>query len=825
MPSRHELTGVYQGLKHPSCCWDNADGTQAIIGRVTLVDGFHDGIDAVIKGSIYPGQLVRGLTYRFFGFEKSHDKYGDQFVFESFVVETPAGEEAVVAYLTQCKGVGPGTARSIFKLYADDSVRMLREEPEAVAASVPRFTIEKAIAASEFLKKSESTERSKMDLLGLLKGRGFPKKVIDKVIDHYGAEAATIVHRNPYLLMRYKGCGFLKTDKMYLDLRHNPNRMKRQALCAWHSIARDSSGDTWFPFAVVRDHLRQNVSSAAVDVERAMELAVRAGMLSECYRSGQRFIAERIRDKQEGRIADLIEEARKELVDNVSALFWLHVADQIQGITEHQRSEARLATAGFIGILAGRPGTGKTYTCARIVKLLCEQFDESHIAIAAPTGKAAVRVTSAMQAVGIDLVATTLHSLLGFSSEGFRFNRGNPLRFKFIIVDESSMIDTAMMANLLDARSEGAHILFIGDCNQLAPVGHGAPLRDLIIADVPCGELIEIQRNSGRIVRACGEIIDRGRFQTSEKIDLENGENLILVERDSAETQIDTLAAMMLGLPKKYESIDPIWDVQVIVAVNARSELGRKPLNLKLQELLNPDGRRVMNNPFRVGDKIINTKNSQYKTVEGTRTVIASEINIAPAFHEILGFDKIEEIATDEPTQVYVANGEQAEVLDVDSSKIIARLTSPDRTILIPRTAKKQSEDGDTPEPQSEGGEDSNSEESSGSGCSWELAYAISGHKSQGSEWPIVIVMVDDAGGAKRVQSKQWIYTSISRAKKICYLVGQQKTANDCCRRDALFQRRTFLSDRIRELHCEADRIANQLPLTEEILDQLFAGV
>ena len=804
MGSRHELIAVYKGPKHTSCVWPCDDGTETLIGRVER----EDGQETFIKVNQYPGQLVRNLVYRFFGNWKDF-RGVDQFVAESFCVETPAGEEAVVAYLCQCRGIGPVMARSIFRLYADDSVRMLREQPDEVAGSVQRFSVEKAREAAEFLKESQTTERSKIDLFGLLKGRGFPKKVIDKVLADFGAESSQVVARNPYILMRYKGCGFLKTDKMYLDLGLPATKMKRQALCAWYAVSSQNGGDTWFPFHIVQNGLRKNISSAAIDVERAMALAVRAKMLSEKFHKGQRFVAEYVKDQQEQKIADLLDEARREQAENVKPVLWSHVADQLADVTDHQRDNARLATSGFVTALAGRPGTGKTYTVARIVQKLRDQFGEMQIAVAAPTGKAAVRVTAAMNAVGLGLTATTLHSLLGFGGEGFKHNRDCLLPFLFIVVDESSMIDTAMMKSLLDARAEGSHILFVGDCHQLAPVGHGAPLRDMIFADVPHGELKDIQRNSGRIVKACGEIIDKGRFSTSPKLNVAEGENLLLIERNDAESQIDTLAALMTRFQRNFteskpEAVDPIWDCQVIVAVNAKSELGRKPLNAKLQDLLNPDGYRVAGNTFRIADKIINTKNAQYKLVIDKEFVPYDPFDV-----EIEGEKKDEPPAT-----CYVANGEQAEVLDVDTTKIIARLTNPDRVILIPRSAKQVSEDGDTPD---NGGE---SEESTGSGCAWELGYAISGHKSQGSEWPNVIVMIDDYNGAKMVQSKQWIYTAISRAKKVCFLIGQQKTVNQCCQRDALFQRKTFLRERILDLKKPVI-----VPLSDQSLELLLEGV
>jgi len=813
--SRHELTAVFCGIRR-GCEWQNDDGSLTIIGsaRIALSDAASPcGKMIDIKGQIpCRDSLTDGLTYRFYGQTKTHPKYGDQFCFESFVVEAPVGQEAVCAYLSQCRGIGPKAAFAMWQKWGEDAVETLRERPEEVVPLIRGFTVEKAIAASDLLKSWERTERSKIGLLGLLKGRGFPRNITDKLIDLYGVEAATVVHRNPYLLMKFKGVGFLKADKMYLDLGHNPARLKRQALCAWHAIAKSGEGHTWFPFAAVRDGLRASISSATVDVERAMQLAVRAGLLSETFHNGQRWVAERRKADDEQRIAWLIEEARAELESNAAPLLWEHVASAIGGITDHQRDNAQLATSGFIGVLAGRPGTGKTYTVARMVAMLQTMVGEWNIAIAAPTGKAAVRVTAAMEAVGLGLRAKTIHSLLGFGTLGsdFEHHRGNPLPHTFIIVDESSMIDTALMRALLDARGEGTHVLFVGDPNQLAPVGHGAPLRDLIMADVPHGTLIEIQRNSGRIVKACGEIIDRRRLTPSAKLDVAAGENLLLIERDTADVQIDTLTAVMQNYQRKFAAdalvdedgpADPIWDVQIVVAVNAKSKLGRKPLNKVLQQLLNADGRCVAGNPFRVGDKIINSKNGEYRLV-------------APMDDDDSELDP--KSANGEAEKAYVANGEQAEVLDVGPTKIIARLTSPDRTILIPRSAGRA--DGDEGGPGDDSGS-GDSEEGTGSGCAWELGYAISCHKSQGSEWPVVVVMLDDYSGAKMVQSRQWLYTGISRAKRLCLMIGKQTTANEACGRDALFKRKTFLKEQVVTLR----HVAERGDAGDEVLDSVIA--
>ena len=405
--SRHEIIAEFCSVR-PGCQWQNDDGVSVTIIGEVVIEGQKD--RTKIKGQIVPNELAPGLTYRFYGDWKDHWKHGRQFVFEAFTTEKPSGQDAIIAYLGQCKGIGPSTAAKLWELYGEDSVRKLREEPEAVAASVPRLNKQKCEQAAEFLRRSERTERTKIDLFALLKGRGFPKKVTEKLIEDYGPTAAIVVARNPYCLMKYKGCGFLGTDKMYLDLKHNPSRLKRQALCAWHAVASQSSGDTWFPFHIVRDGLNQNIASATVDVVRAMELATRGGLLAEKFVGGQRWVAERARAEQEERIAELIEEARQESRETPPV--WTEMVRAIADVSDHQREHIAAATSEIIGVLAGRPGTGKTYTVARLVRLLQERYGEDEIAIAAPTGKAAVRVTEAMEKNGLSLRASTIHSLL-----------------------------------------------------------------------------------------------------------------------------------------------------------------------------------------------------------------------------------------------------------------------------------------------------------------------------------------------------------------------------------------------------------------------------
>lgn len=812
MPSRkREISGRLMRICQS---WPKDDDITATV----IAKFFADGETITAKGELTEGQMHYGLTYRLYGSWKTHNRYGEQFVFDTFVEETPAEREAITLYLQTCDGIGPKTAKLIWDRYGEQSVEMVREQPDAVAAVIPRVSAQAMQNASAKLKNLQATERSKMDLLSLFEGKKLPKNLVDKCIAAWGSRAAEFIRTNPYLLMNFRGVGFLKTDALWLSLGRSRAKLKRQTLCIWHAIAKQSSGDTWFPVHVAKTALAQNVSGAAVRFEDAIKLGLRGGVLSERVdEHGQRWIAERKRADSEAELADLIEEARCDL--GTTNMEW--PSPDGLDVSDHQREQLRQALTGFISILAGSPGTGKTYAAAALIKSIITIHGENQVAVCAPTGKAAVRVSEAMAKAGIGLTASTIHSLLVINSYGdgwgFEHGRECPLPYKFIICDESSMIDTDLARSLLSARARGTHVLLIGDPNQLAPVGHGAPLRDMLAAAVPSGSLIEIQRNSGRIVRTCAEIRDHGHFQASAKIDLAAGENLIHIERHSPEQQLETLAAIYTKFQSPGAVTDPIWDIQTVCAVNKKSPLGRKDLNTQLQTLVNATGDRVSGSPFKVGDKIINTKNGWFPAVFEQPT--------GPVPFDPFETDPFNPLADSRPAKTqgsqekhYVANGEQAEVLAIDPAKTFARLTAPDRTIVIPRAAKSDDEGDDSRE------EGDGSESDTGTGCTWELGYAISCHKSQGSEWPIVVVLIDEHPRARRVCTKQWLFTAISRAKSWCVTIGKRTVLDEMILRDGLFSRKTFLAEQIRELR-QSSVDAEELLRINELCELALGGV
>lgn len=489
---------------------------------------------------------------------------------------------------------------------------------------------------------------------------------------------------------------------------------------------------------------------------------------------------------------------------------WPHLSD-IQGVSDHQRATIAKCFTGQVGILAGTPGTGKTYSAGAIIKAIVESvgeaIDESSIGICAPTGKAAVRCTSAMQGYDIDLEATTVHRMLQVQGNGhvdgdwnFFYNRDNYLPYQYIVIDEGSMLGTNLARDLFSAIDPEARVLLIGDPYQLPPVDHGAPLRDFIAAGLPYGELTEIRRNSGAIVEACREI-KNGRGYRPQRIIQGSSQpkpNLRHIETYSPKQSFDAICRLIDNAPP---GVDKVWDIQILVPLNSKSELSRKKLNAHLQEMLNPNGARVAKEAggvhrFRVNDKVICLSNCMLPLVDSPELSAVRSI----ATREPTELDRKTSVFTDdEPSdpeiKEFVANGEIGRVTRVEPRFMHVQFDSPSRKVLVPFGGKSSSDDGDS-DSDSDDADDQDSAKGS-AGSKFDLAYAITVHKAQGSQAKVVIVVSDETGGARQVCCREWWYTAISRAEKLCFTVGSLQTINHDCQRVALVNRKTFLRELI----------------------------
>lgn len=761
-----------------------------------LIASLTDG--AVVLGPGDADEFRPNTSWRFLGKWEDTPDRGPRFRFSTAVVHHGHGRTGVVTYLTKsCDGIGERTANRLFEKFGGEAVELLRTRPDEAAAACG-IKPDVCQEAADQLSRAKRFEATRIGLFELFTGRGFTGKLIEKAIDKFGAAAPTIIRRNPFAMIGLPSAGFKRCDKLWTDLKLPPNALKRQALVAANAIKSDNNGHTWLSAQHVADKLRELIPAA--DPKKAFKFGLRARKLKK-YRdaAGVTWLADYGRATAEERVVSSLARLGAE-----SSLWPIdHVPESERDgdrlPSAHQVEKLRLATAVPVGLLLGGPGTGKTHCISYLLRAVCELFGPGRVLCCAPTGKAANRMTQALQLAGLNLKARTIHGTLGVGSNGhggdsdgwdFAHNIHCPLDCQFLVADETSMDDTSLLACLLDAVPTGACVLLVGDPYQLPPVGHGAPLRDMIDAGVPHGELTEVRRNAGQIVHACLRIKNGESFETTDRIDLDSEppRNLKLIPAKDAAHARDVLVDTL----KRFTRFDPVWQTQVIVARNAKGELSRKGLNELLHPLLNPEGFAVKDNPFKVGDKIICTRNSRMHRVEspaeGLREIDNTIERDAKNYDVVFQRDPMTGWLTRDPEEVFVANGEIGRVIAVAPRLTVARFSEGEALVKIPM-GKQRDDDG----PDADGDADQ------GRGCNFDLGYAVTCHRMQGSEAPCVICMIDADGGA--ICDRAWWYTAISRAAKLCILIGQRSAIDKQRLRQSMTRRKTFLKELIQEVH------------------------
>lgn len=757
---------------------------------------------ATVLGDASSDSFAKGTIYRFLGRWQDDDKRGPRFRFSTFVVHSAHGKAGVIKYLTEaCDGIGAKTAARIYEKLRGESVETLRTDPAKVASECG-VNIGLCEIASIQLASNTRFEDTRIDLFTLFSGRGFHGKLIEAAITKWGVRAPLVIRRNPFAMLSMSSAGFKRCDRLWTDLGLPKDSLKRTAIVAAHLLKSDGNGHTWLAASDLAGRLREMVPGC--DVMKGFRLALRARKLKK-YRdeSGNLWFADYKRANAEESIAAafmrLSSVPCEWPTDRIPT-------SQVEGDrlpSAHQLQRLARATSGPVGMLLGGPGTGKTHVTGYLLREVIAEFGRGSILVCAPTGKAAVRATQALALAGIDLTARTIHSTLeigrnGHDGDGWGFvhNASNPLDCKFLVCDETSMNDADLMASLLDACPTGCHVLLIGDPHQLPPVGHGAPLRDMIAGGVPHGELTEVRRNAGQIVHACVRIKNGESFETADSVDLDAQppKNLLLVEaRDETHAREQLVSVLNRLAERKKQAdppdpagFDPTWQTQVIVARNTKGEISRKVLNSLLHPMLNPDGYGVTGNPFKVGDKIICTRNSRMHQVEGVYS-----FDLYPDMAKLAeNYDAVKD-DDNQPVEVYVANGEIGRVVAVASKLTVARFSEGDSLVKIPMGKQQKDEDDE----EGEGGESGGG--SGGRGCNFDHAYAITVHRAQGSEAPCIVVIADAQAGM--IAERNWWYTAISRASKLCIIIGQKGTVDKQRVRQSLVRRKTFLKEQILE--------------------------
>ena len=417
-------------------------------------------------------------------------------------------------------------------------------------------------------------------------------------------------------------------------------------------------------------------------------------------------------------------------------------------LTASQQQAVELINDSPVAILSGGPGTGKTTTVCHYASRLnpYETFS------CAPTGRAAIRMREGYRANRLDLNATTIHAMLqptrcGYDGNGweFEYNEHSPLPCRTLVSDEMSMLDNATAAWLFGALKPlprmNRKVVLVGDPNQLPPVGPGRPFLDMIESGViPHAHLTEVHRNAGRGAHVCAAINRGDDWQPSKAINLAHDahpdfgpENYQHIETNQFGQTLETLIDRV-----KARGWNPLNDMQVLCALNDKGSVSRKDLNVRLQRLLNPDGQQVEKVPFRMGDKVICLKNGIRK-----------------------GPNK---------GQDYVANGELGTVSAIRKDSVAVDFPGKLSGLSFGRRAW---------------------------GADLALGYAITVHKSQGGEWPVVITVADDAAG--RVADRSFWYVAMSRFRVLNFTIGRMSTIRRQCAERKIERRKTFLRERLED--------------------------
>ena len=414
-------------------------------------------------------------------------------------------------------------------------------------------------------------------------------------------------------------------------------------------------------------------------------------------------------------------------------------------LTDQQNKALQTVQQNNLSLLIGYPGTGKTTITREIVSWAKSQ--DYSIALASPTGKAAHVLSEAC-----NHPASTIHRLLkpmvekinGKLQFYFQHDKENPLPFTFIIIDECSMIGNDLMSSLLQAIDpEKTKVLFVGDAAQLPSVQPGNVLHDLIACgSIPCVELTEVFRHSGAIVDFCTAVRKNMPYDLPKVLDVDAGQNYVHIECGAPQV-IHNVIVEIATVNMIKRGYDTVRDIQILSPVNSRTVLSCDALNESIQNIVNsqPCGACIDNSVFRLGSKVINTKNI---------------------------YDAIS--ADNNGSKEMILNGDMGTIVDLRGTEkaMIVKFQNPDRKILISKYHHYL-----------------------------KLAYALTIHRAQGSQFPVVIMPVHSAFAYQA--NRALLYTAVSRAQDILITVGQRSAIRQAVRSVGVYNRKTMLQEKIED--------------------------
>ena len=669
--------------------------------------------------------IAVGEKLRITGDWTEHPVYGRQIKVQSIEIEKPTTLSGIEKYLSSgmIRGIGPATAKLLIRAFGEETLDVLYSQPEKLL-DVPGIGQKRA----QMIQESYAEQAQQREAMVFLQSYGVTPALAVKIYKRYGENVRQVITRNPYRLVEdVEGIGFKTADRIAASLGIEQSSEYRLSAGVKYTLseATAGAGHCYLPRPELALAARRLLGSDADSIDHTIDSLILSHDISAqilpCD-SGEEVVALYLPStyRAESEVARRLREMIDAMPDSMASDLTAQIdeLERIEGLAFHSQQRQAIETAVTHGmtVITGGPGTGKTTIIKCIIKLLSVHGD---VALAAPTGRAAKRMS---EACGME--AKTLHRLLEYGGEEGDFARSedNPLEIDTLIIDEMSMVDIFLMRSLLRALVPGTRLIMVGDADQLPSVGAGNVLRDILDSGViPSVRLTEIFRQDEKSMI----VYNAHRINRGESPRLNAKGSDFFFERavspsDAAKRIVTLCSARLPG----FLGLDPVRQMQVL-SPTKKGECGVWMLNQLLQAEFNPPAsgkhERVRGDTtFREGDKVMQTRNNYQ-----------------------LKWKKDGAIGIEDGQGVF--NGDIGFVTFIDPQEHVMEVQFDDE-----RTATYEGGDVDD----------------------LELAYCISVHKSQGSEFPVVIMPA--VGGPPMLLTRNLFYTAVTRARRMVMIVGRE---------------------------------------------------
>lgn len=718
----------------------NADNGYTVLNLVS-------GEDEITCVGIFSA-IAEGENIEAQGEYTEHPTYGQQFKVTSFEEKAPEDEEAIERYLGSgaIKGIGLAMAARIVRRFKEDTFRIIEEEPERLA-EIKGISNRKAMEIASQVNEKRDLRQAMI----FLQQYGITMNLAVKVYQAYGQDVYGIIRENPYRLADdIDGVGFRTADEIAarVGIRMDSDFRVRSGIL-YTLLQASGEGHTYLPETELTPRASKLLNVTAEQVKKQyMDLAIERKIILKQMEDQTQIYAASFY-YMEANTATMLK--RLNVSYDVSDA---EIEQRIRGIEkksgmtldEHQVTAVKEAVRNGLLVITGGPGTGKTTTINTIIRYF--ELEGLEIFLAAPTGRAAKRMS---ETTGFE--ARTVHRMLELNggaegSGGFERDESNPLEADVIIVDEMSMVDISLMYSLLKAISVGTRLILVGDVNQLPSVGPGSVLRDIIQSHA-CN--VVMLTKIFRQASTSDIIVNAHKINHGEEVILDNKSmDFFFLKRYDADVIINVVLQLIKQKLPKFVDATP-YDIQVLTPMR-KGLLGVERLNGILQRYMNPPAndkveKEYGSTVFREGDKVMQTKNN-YQLAWEIRTKFGLTVDKG------LG----------------IFNGDMGIIRQINdfAEQMIIEF---DEGRMVEYPYKLLDE--------------------------LELAYAITIHKSQGSEYPAVVIPL--LGGPMMLMNRNLLYTAVTRARKCVTLVGNEVTFQQMIQNTSQQKRYSGLCDRLKE--------------------------